>query len=264
MASGSAHMFQNNPTTAPQSSAENRQMNPLQDPPGGDGVGVPERGIQEEREVVPPFSDTSSWEELKSFLTKCHVMPNVISAIPQGFGVGMFICLDRGDLDSLSDDGGIRMMVRTAQTLVRREVEKPSIITEAPVVSAAAAAAEVVAAAAAANALERANRIQEPAAVVRDNVDPYLLSESLTPAGIIDICNLYGVQEGGVPTIEVRLPSTKKGSHAPKGLHAITIPDLGVNLITNDGDNKTLKVKLWHTQLMIGNADYWTHLGEGP
>jgi hypothetical protein len=58
-----------------------------------------------------------------------------------------------------------------------------------------------------------------------------------------------------------RLPSTTKGSCAPRGLFAITIPDLGVNLISNTADQRALKVLYWHSFLMIGHHHHFLAMG---
>jgi hypothetical protein len=47
------------------------------------------------------------------------VGPAVIAAIPEGLGVGMFVSLERDDINGLSEDVGIKMLLRTTQTLVR-------------------------------------------------------------------------------------------------------------------------------------------------
>jgi hypothetical protein len=73
--------------------------------------------------------------------------------------------------------------------------------------------------------------------------------------------DLYGPHEGGVATALARLPSTVKGSFAPKGLFAINIPDLGVNLISNVPEQKSLKILYWHAYLMIG--DYRNFIDQG-
>lgn len=48
--------------------------------------------------------------------------PAVISAIPDVFGLGMFISLSREDINELSQDIGVQMLLRTAQTLVKGEL----------------------------------------------------------------------------------------------------------------------------------------------
>ena len=73
--------------------------------------------------------------------------------------------------------------------------------------------------------------------------------------------DLYGQQEGGVATTLTRLPSTVKGSFAPKGLFSINIPDLGVNLVSNVPDQKNLKILYWHSYLMVG--DYRNFIDQG-
>ncbi len=62
-------------------------------------------------------------------------------------------------------------------------------------------------------------------------------------------------------TTLARLPSTVKGSFAPKGLFSINIPDLGVNLVSNVPDQKNLKILYWHSYLMVG--DYRNFIDQG-
>lgn len=59
---------------------------------------------------------------LKTFLRDCHVGPTVILAIPDAFGLGMFISLSREDVNELSQDIGVQILLRTAQTLVKGEL----------------------------------------------------------------------------------------------------------------------------------------------
>jgi hypothetical protein len=68
-------------------------------------------------------------------------------------------------------------------------------------------------------------------------------------------------KRGGVATEKTRSPSTPKGSFAPKGLFAITIPDLGVNLVTNSSESRALEVLLWHSLLMIGYHHHYIAMG---
>jgi hypothetical protein len=89
-------------------------------------------------------------------------------------------------------------------------------------------------------------------------VDPYLVSQSVnTPAGRDVIYKLYGQHEGGVATEMSRLPSTTRGSFAPRGLFALTIPDLGVNLVSNTAGQRALRVLYWHPFLMIGHHHHF-------
>jgi hypothetical protein len=102
---------------------------------------------------------------------------------------------------------------------------------------------------------------EQPGAA-KNNVDPYLASEDMnTPAGRDIIYKLYGPQEGGVATERIRLPSTLRGSYAPKGLIALNIPDLGVNLVTDSLDSKPLRILVWHSLLMVGSHAHWTAMG---
>jgi hypothetical protein len=103
--------------------------------------------------------------------------------------------------------------------------------------------------------------LEQPGAA-GNNVDPYLASEDMnTPAGRQYIYSLYGLQEGGAATVRTRLPSTLRGSYAPKGLSALNIPNLGVTLVTDSPDSKPLRVLLWHSLLMVGNHAHWTAMG---
>jgi hypothetical protein len=69
--------------------------------------------------VQPLLSNRSDLAALKNFLRECHVGTAVIAAIPDIFGLGMFISLSREDINELSSDVGIQMLLRTTQTLVK-------------------------------------------------------------------------------------------------------------------------------------------------
>jgi hypothetical protein len=168
----------------------------------------------------------------------------------------MFVSLERDDINGLSEDVGIKMLLRTTQTLVKGELaSQPPAQPVEPIALVRDPRANV-------SACQPADDRQEPAAAVRDNVDPYLVSQSVnTDAGRITIYALYGQHEGGVATERSRLPSTIKGSCAPRGLFAINIPDLGVNLISNTGEHRGLKVLFWHSFLMIGHHHHFLAMG---
>lgn len=129
--------------------------------------------------------------KLKSILRSHHVLKSIIVAIPEGFGVGMFINLAREDINSLSIEVGIQMMLRTAQTLVREVVATHSTAQSLAQVpqdncnrdrAVAPSGGKVI------------NAIPEGAVAGRDNVNPYLVSESVdTPAGreIYVCCMVY-------------------------------------------------------------------------
>jgi hypothetical protein len=228
---------------------------------GGSGI-QNETGGDNRPGARPPLSNRSDSETLKRFLRECHVGPSTIAAIPDSFGLGMFISLSREDINELSQEVGTQMLLRTTQTLVRNELtsqliarpaEPIALLEERPNQRVSAPQHHPV------------NPVQELGAAARDNVDAYLVSQSVnTPTGRDCIYKLYGQQEGGVATELARLPSTTRGSCAPKGLVAITIPDLGVNLVTNVADQRALRVQYWHSYLMIGLHYHFTAMGLEP
>jgi hypothetical protein len=225
---------------------------------GGDGINDPS-DIQGIPVVQPLLSNRSNSTVLKNFLRECHVGPAVITAIPDGMGLGMFISMSREDINELSMDIGIQMMLRTTQTLVKGELTTQSTIRP---LEQATSVEERRGNSLPAPIRQPVEGAQEQAAATRDNVDPYLVSQSVdTPAGRNVIFALYGQHEGGVATEMSRLPSTTKGSFAPRGLFAITIPDLGVNLVSNTADQRALRVLFWHSFLMIGHHYHFLAFG---
>lgn len=179
--------------------------------------------------------------------------PTVISAIPDAFGLGMSISLSREDVNELSQDVGVQMLLRTAQTLVKGELAAQQVATRPVQQLAHNPREERGGDRSGIPPHQSANLLLEPPAATRDN----LVSQSVdTLSGRQDIHNLYGLQEGGVATELSRLPLTTKGSFAPKGLFAITIPDLGVNLVSNSGDQRALKVLYWHHHFIVHGEDH--------
>jgi hypothetical protein len=156
------------------------------------GVGDDAQRAEQNIPGVQPLSNRSDSAVFKNFLRECHEGAAVIAAIPEGLGLGMFISLSRDDINGLSEDVGIQMLLRTTQTLVKGELAtqpttqsvEPIALVREPRVNAAAR--------------HPVDENQEPATAVRDNVDPYLVSQSVnTPAGRTIIYTLYGQHEGG-------------------------------------------------------------------
>jgi hypothetical protein len=204
-----------------------------------------------------PFNSRSTSAELKKFLRECHIVNSVISLIPESFGVGIFSCLTREDINSLSGDVGIQMLLRAAQALVKTELatpKTPQVVTRPPRPATMEGGI--------------GERPQGPVAPIQElaggnvNADPYLVSETMnTLAGRTYIYKLYGSQEGGLATEQTRLPSTAKGSFAPKGLFNLNIADLGVNLITKSGESQSNRILLWHSLLMVGHHHHFSAMG---
>ena len=230
----------------------------------GVGEGGPEPGpIRGPESIASTLDMMADSTTLKSFLRECHVAPAVIMAIPDMFGLGMFVSLSREDINELSEDRGIQMLLRTAQTLINKQLERlqsaPPAMQPAPRVPVrehAGGGGLVM------PVPQQANPVPEPMVAARDNADPYLVSQSVdTFTGKQCMYAMYGQHEGGVPTVLARLPSTIKGSCAPKGQFSLHIPDLGVNLVSNVADNKALRIRYWHSYLMIG--DYANFIDQG-
>jgi hypothetical protein len=106
-------MLRNGSLLAPQSPSSTQQ--------GSGGVGiVDDQGGDPNRPGTKALlNNRSDSRALKNFLRECHVGTPVIDAIPESLGVGMFVSLLREDINDLSPDVGIQMLLRTSQALVR-------------------------------------------------------------------------------------------------------------------------------------------------
>jgi len=143
-----------------------------------------------------PLVARSSFERLVSWLKEFHVSPSVIRTIPKGVGAGVFANFERTDLDELSGDRGIGMMLRAAQKLVKEQLEKPAVVSIGLTIPTSTLNStgmrENVA------AQESTDGLLAAAAVSKDNVDPYLVSDDYNiPSGMLVVHALYGKQEGG-------------------------------------------------------------------
>jgi hypothetical protein len=122
----------------------------------------------------------------------------------------MFVSLSREDVNGLSEDVGIQMTLRTAQTLVKGELisqETSRVVNPAPpAFSVEGRNRERLAES---GVREPGIPSQEQPVITRDNLDPYFVSQSVnTPSGRHDLYKLNGQQERGVATEKTRLPST--------------------------------------------------------
>ena len=57
----------------------------------------------------------------------------VLDSIPEDFGIGTFVMLENTDLNELSEDKGIRLMLRSARSLVKNEMESQVVTPFIPV-----------------------------------------------------------------------------------------------------------------------------------
>jgi hypothetical protein len=240
-------MLRNGVSVAPQGSSSTQQGS------GGVGIVDDQGGDPNRPGTKAVLNNRSDSRTLKNFLRECHVGTPVIDAIPESLSVGMFVSLLREDINDLSPDVGIQILLRTSQALVKNELATQSTVQ--PPLELPGDPRGIVAVG---PLRQPGEGSQELPSAGQDNVDPYLVSQSVnTPSGRDVIYNLYGHHEGGEATKMARLPSTSKGSYAPKGLHALTIPDLGVNLVSNTAEQRALRVLYWHSYLMIGHHQHY-------
>ena len=110
----------------------------------------------------------------------------------------MFVSLSRDDINKLDENIGIKMLLRTTQTLVSKELERiqllPQLVQPMPLNS----GQERVGAGPIVPIPHPILPVPEHLAAARDNVDPYLVSRSVdTPTGRQNMYDLYGQHEGG-------------------------------------------------------------------
>jgi hypothetical protein len=166
---------------------------------GSGGSGINEGAIDQRAPLIPePLTLRSDSIALKSLLREFHVVPAVITAIPDMFGVGMFVSLSRDDINELDENIGVRMLLRTAQTLVNKELERLQLLPQPVQPIPPNSGQKQVGAGPIVPILQPVLPVPEPLAAARDNVDPYLVSRSVdTPTGRQNMYDLYGQHEGG-------------------------------------------------------------------